>query len=427
MKPLLFATFFIAIQSSYAQELNIGDPIPSREIRIDNYSEESINLSELKGKFIILDFWDHGCISCLQSFRKMDSLQKLFADKVQIILINNESSDSTTKFFSKRKKLKIPQLPRISGDSLLSELFPHHYVPYHIWIDTTGIIRFKADGSMATVENIEAFMKGTLAGASYVYKEIRKQSLFDSAYLKNLEQYSYLSHWIPDIRLVSSIKKGFIQRTFNCVSIVDLYKAAYNNSYASLDNIFNRPGRVVLEVNDSIKYIRPKNGVGLTKWLESYSYNYQILIPERKTSEMFKIMLSDLDRYFELKVSVERRNISSLVLVRTSEFNKLRTKGSETKKNFTWADERTTHFDLDRGFTNYDYTLFKKEFRNYVEFISGKPFVDATGFNEKIDISFPGSALDSHDLSQIRKQLKKFDLALVEANWPLDVLIIREK
>lgn len=427
MKSLFFATLFIAIQPLYAQELNIGDQIPSREIRIDNYFKGSINLTGLSGKFIILDFWDHGCISCLQSFRKLDSLQKRFADKIQIILVNKESSDSTLKFFLKRKKLKMPQLPRISGDSLLSELFPHFYVPYQIWIDTSGTIRYKADGSMATAENIKAFMKGTLTGDSYTYKELRKQSLFDSAYSSSLEQYSFLSHWIPNIRLVGSVRKGFILRTYNCVSVVDLYRAAYNKSYALFDTVFNRPGKVMLEVKDSIKYLRPKNGIGLTKWLENYSYNYQILIPERKASEIFEIMQSELKRYFGLSVRVEQRMISSLVLVRTSELNKVQSKGSHTKKNFTWADERTTHFDVIRGFTNYDYAVFKKEFRNYVEFISGKPFVDATGFYGKIDISFSGAALDSLDLSQVRMELRKYDLSLVEANWPMEVLVIEEK
>lgn len=427
MKLFPFAVFFIAIQSLHSQELIIGDPIPSREIKADNYIEERIDLSKLKGKLVILDFWDHGCISCLQSFRKMDSLQKRFSSTIQIVLVNNESSDSTTKFFTKRKQLKIPQLPRISGDSVLSKLFPHHYVPYTIWIDTAGIIRFKADGSMATAENIEAFMKGTLTGDSYVYNEVRKQSLFDSAYSANLEQYSYLSHCVADVRLLNPTKKGFIQRTYNCVSVIDLYKAAYNNIYASLDTIFSRPGKVILEVKDSSKYIRPKNGVGLTKWIINYSYNYQILLPESKSSELFRFMQSDLDRYFGLHASIEKRNVVSLVLIRTSDSDKVLSKKSEPKKNFTWADERTTRFDPIRGFTNQDFAVFRKEFRNYIEFVGKKPFVDATGFNQKIDIMFSGMALDSLDLSLVRKELRMYDLDLVEMNWPMDVLVIKEK
>lgn len=427
MKLLLLVMSFITIQSLYAQELNVGNQIQARKIKVDNYLEDSINLADLKGKFIMLDFWDHGCISCLQSFSKMDSLQKQFADKIQIILVNKESSDATRNFFAKRKKLKKPNLPIISGDSVLAEQFPHHYVPYHIWIDSSGIIRFKAQSSIATAENIASFLAGDLAGDQYEYKRERKYSLFDSAYLKNLEQYSYLSHWIPGIRLLNSAKKGYIQRTYNCASVVDLYRAAYNNSYATLDTVFSRPGKVVLEIKDSIKYVRPKNGVGLTNWLENHSYNYQLLLPQSKAREIFKIMQTDLERYFGLGASVEKRNVSSLVLVRTSEINKLRSKGAETKKNFTWADERTTKFGAIRGFINQDFAVFKKEFRNYIEFISGKPFVDATGFNEKIDISFSGPVLDSLDLSLVRKELRKYDLDLVEMNWPMDVLVLKEK
>ena len=64
-----------------------------------NYHRSKLSLGDFAGKYIILDFWNQGCVPCIAAFPEIDSLQKHFKDKLQIILVNKESKESTIAFF----------------------------------------------------------------------------------------------------------------------------------------------------------------------------------------------------------------------------------------------------------------------------------------------------------------------------------------
>ena len=69
--------------------LKVGDCVPDYKlINLINYSSKTANLSDLKGKLVILDFWNSHCISCIESWPNLLRLQKEFDESLQIILIN---------------------------------------------------------------------------------------------------------------------------------------------------------------------------------------------------------------------------------------------------------------------------------------------------------------------------------------------------
>src|SRR5258705_3241888 len=117
LKLELFVLFFsFYTPHCLSQELTIGDVCP--DVRLVNYANnkiKSFTLSDFKSKLIIIDFWGTGCTSCIKAFPKIDSLQKKFQDKIQFILVNKESADSTRGFFLKRKKIKDPDVPMVMG------------------------------------------------------------------------------------------------------------------------------------------------------------------------------------------------------------------------------------------------------------------------------------------------------------------------
>ena len=90
-KIALLFTCLLQIYFSKAQCLNIGDPVPDLKLEVSNYFKNNLSFSELKGKLVILDFWSHICVNCIKSFPLIDSLQKQFAGRIQIILVNQES------------------------------------------------------------------------------------------------------------------------------------------------------------------------------------------------------------------------------------------------------------------------------------------------------------------------------------------------
>ena len=125
-KTIYTAVLFLFLSPLQAQQpalksITIGDTVPDITItHVYNYHDSTIKLSGLKGKLVILDFWATWCSGCVQELPKLDSLQKEFANKMQILLINQEGSktkaDDETRikaFFSKWKEKYNSVLPQL--------------------------------------------------------------------------------------------------------------------------------------------------------------------------------------------------------------------------------------------------------------------------------------------------------------------------
>ena len=123
-----------------APELSIGDKVPDLEFSMVNYPSSTAKLSDFRGKLVILDFWATWCTSCINRFPKMDSLQKLFGDKLQVILVNTkhtrDSREKVEGFFAKWKT-RYPDfdLPSAVMDTIASLFFRHQFIPHYVWID----------------------------------------------------------------------------------------------------------------------------------------------------------------------------------------------------------------------------------------------------------------------------------------------------
>src|SRR5690606_37218937 len=91
----LLSTSFDLLQ---AQPLKKGEKIPELPIESETYQGVRFDQHSLT----ILDFWSHNCSACIASFPKLNQLQETLGDSVQIVLVNDESTDSTERMFALR-------------------------------------------------------------------------------------------------------------------------------------------------------------------------------------------------------------------------------------------------------------------------------------------------------------------------------------
>src|ERR1700733_364619 len=105
IKSALIGLFIICFLNLSAQNnvgrLTVGDKCPDVALALVNYSNPKVNLSDFKGKYIILDFWATWCAPCVSSFPKMDSLQKKFNDKLVILPVTDEKKEVVEGFMKK--------------------------------------------------------------------------------------------------------------------------------------------------------------------------------------------------------------------------------------------------------------------------------------------------------------------------------------
>jgi thiol-disulfide isomerase/thioredoxin len=146
--------------------LSIGDSVSDITItNVYNYPASTIRLTDLKGKLVILDFWSTWCSACIQSFPKMEGLQKEFGGKLQIILVNTYKGDSlqrVTSLFEKRKVItgESMDLPYSLLQSSLLEYFPYKFVPHYVWINKEGKVIAITSASEISPKNIQQVIDG---------------------------------------------------------------------------------------------------------------------------------------------------------------------------------------------------------------------------------------------------------------------------
>lgn len=156
--------FFPLLSNSQLKPLAIGDAVPDILLtNIINYKTTSAKLADFNDQLLILDFWASWCTTCLKGFPKLNTLQRQFNDRVQLLLVNSTSAgDSAGKAaaFYKKQNNKAGSsytVPSIVGDTMLDKLFPHTAIPHCVWIHRGKLIAITYAEEL-TPENIHAIL-----------------------------------------------------------------------------------------------------------------------------------------------------------------------------------------------------------------------------------------------------------------------------
>jgi thiol-disulfide isomerase/thioredoxin len=373
-----------------------------------------------------LDFWSIHCGGCIASFARLDSLQKKFADKMQLLFVNEESKQETSEFFARRRKLCLPHAPFVTTDSLLNGMFPHQGVPYSVWIDTSGRVIYTTQGYNTADWSVSKYLAGDKPGVTAVAPKKYVPSFIGEEWKKSMTYYSYITHVIPGILLEANEDiPGYLQLSDRYTSAVQLLKEAYAEQ--SKYN-FDRPGRLELRIKNLFPYVRPDlSDSNYNFWLQNYCYNYHLFWPEEKKDEFYKVMQSDLEKYFGLHGEVVQKTVNCLTLVRTTKEDKLKTKGGTPFINFYVVSDEMVYPGRVRRVVNQPFEVFAGRLETLAEYIYKKPFVDQTNYKGNIDFEIDGRLWDSITLPQLKQYLRKYGLDLIEKPCLLPVLVISEK
>lgn len=162
----LFCFCFSAKAQNYHEPttLKIGDKMPDALLtNIMNSHYKSARLSDFKGKLILLDFWDVWCGSCISGFPKLDSLQRAFPDKLQVLLVNQDNSQKQIKLLIDRLNSWSPRrlnLPIVYQDTLIALFFKFRSIPACAWIGPDGRLIAFTEKDQVTADNIQKIING---------------------------------------------------------------------------------------------------------------------------------------------------------------------------------------------------------------------------------------------------------------------------
>lgn len=147
----------LTVEKKEIQPFTVGDRIPDLPVKnIINYEDCAVSLSSFGNKIIILDFWNIHCTSCIRMFPLEDSLQAMFPNDVQFVLITRDSKEQVSRFLSKYNSThkKPLALPVMVDDSAYISLFRFIYIPHYVWIAPNGTILAQSADCFINAENI---------------------------------------------------------------------------------------------------------------------------------------------------------------------------------------------------------------------------------------------------------------------------------
>ncbi|HMR83921.1 MAG TPA: TlpA disulfide reductase family protein [Niabella sp.] len=135
----VFLCMYANAQQATIKPLKINDRLPDIEItNILNYNTPTATISSLQrhNKLLLLDFWFTSCAPCIKQIPKLDSLQQLFKDRLQILMVTFEPDSLVKKFVSKWEQQhdKTLTIPIATADTILQQYFNQASRPNYAWI-----------------------------------------------------------------------------------------------------------------------------------------------------------------------------------------------------------------------------------------------------------------------------------------------------
>ncbi|MBS1533113.1 MAG: redoxin family protein [Bacteroidetes bacterium] len=401
-------------------ELRIGDKMPDLALtNVLNSSNTPMQLSSLThGRTLIIDFFATWCGSCLTELPKLEAYQNKYGDKLQILVVSNESKSTVAGFLKRRPDLA--GLPFVFGDNALGQLFPHRELPHEVWIDKSGIVKEITTAENITDQNLKEFFDGTLQRLK-VKKDILDYNedvpLFKDGNGTDGDSFisrSVLTKGIDGINSFSKIDLDANRQLTRFIVMNNIPLRLFYDAYSRLQFGSLNFNRVVIDPADSAEILNSYHLKGSAKAPFLVTYEY---IPPKPESfdEAFGNIFNDLNRYFDISGTVEKRSVPCWVLVLKDKTKLKPASNSEQKV-----------YGRNGAFHNVALKYFVNALQWYYQM---EPVVDETGYVDPVymDIQIAADLNHYPDISSIRQKLAGYGLDLVKENRSVNVLVIKKK
>jgi thiol-disulfide isomerase/thioredoxin len=445
---VLFVLLLITGVNVFAQkqtDILIGEKVPDISFtHLVNHTTKTAKLSDFAGKLVIIDFWNTGCSPCIKAFPKLDSMQKKFGNKIQIIAVAPENESVISDFVDRMKNIRHINLsfPFEAANKQLASVFKHIYVPHEVWIGPDGIVKATTDGEYVTAENInkalngkaaELFMKTDRESRQFDWnRPLEIKRLGEMLYINDqAEQDTGLSHISVFTKYIDNLPgttalPGILPRAAVLNgSLLSLYALAYG--LQTEDQTINKK-HILFEGIDSDLYMFPTDNFQVENWKKKHTYCYEVNIPSFYSlypkgitkamkallvKEMGEIMQKDLSRFFGYQAAFEKRKEKCLVLSVT-DTSKLFTRGEKSK-------EIVSPGYLGISFINKPLNSVFNSLEYYLQHLI---LLNETTYMKNVDIELNTKLTDWRAVAKI---LETYGLSLKEEERWMDMLIVSNK
>lgn len=417
----------VSIQGGFGQTTNssiypeTGKPCPAFFLRnIKYFAKKEATNTDFKGKWLVLDFWNKACGACIESFPKVNAMQKEFADSVQYMLVGIQDKENQIQPMYTRFREKENLRMSCAFDSTLAKKWDIYAGPFIIVIDPNGVVQ--AITTNFHSNEMRSFLNGARPHLNKAYRvhedepdtliKVDKKKPFlinnnggnDTAFLFR----SLLSHYDSKQRVlipedIDSIDMNGQHSRFLTMG-ANLYGLLCYAYYGLRKPDTSSHFTPILKMRDSASFINNKN-------LFCYSLDIPATISSKQ--RMQQIMQHDLENYFGFSAKIEERKYPVLRLIASEKAKEaIKTKGGKQKMSFVIPK-------VDWIGTNIPFAFFKHLLDNF----NHSDIVDETGITGNIDIEINCVLVNTDDL---KKGLQKLGFDLIPGERTRKVLVISD-
>lgn len=385
--------------------IQTGQPVTGIKLtNLMNSDKQSVSLTELKGKIIILEFWATWCGPCIPAIGHLDELKKKFPDQLEVIAISDETEARIQRFIkNKPSSIWFSTDP----DHSLQKYFPFHAIPHSVIIDQSG----KLVANTSPMEITENVIKTILNEQKISVKEKKDVTGgFDMTkdYFPRppgFNEYSFevqppIPGGFPITRRITGTSEWSGRRITmlnNPVSII--YRIAFNKTSAT--TVYEGVAQAEFDHRT-------------TKDL----YCIDVIVPKGRESELYSYMQQQLLKLnLKYKCRVEKRQ-TGCVVITSADPSKLEPFRSAVTNNESAKQPtiiRATSYER----KNVPLDDLFLHFENYG--IIKQPVINETGINGNFDLTFQ---FDAENPDSFKNELAKLGLKAEKKEREVEVLVI---
>lgn len=401
------------------KNLQVGDKVPDIVIaKIINDKVRTARIADFKNQLLILDFWDTYCGSCIEALPKLHAMQRKFGDRIKILAVTYQKEKLVVDFFKKNRFLKGLKLACAVEDNILQAYFKHKIISHEVWIHN-GVVRAITSPEYVNEKNIETILKGgpidwPVKNDSYDFDPKRRMfSLNESnLYAKSnkFQEFSGITGYRAGINYTRGIAfdddtlKHDYRISFYNKSIIDAYKALLFQSDTVKRDFILTPGRLILQVKDSSKYVY-NSELGLKDaWDRENMFCYEMLSTQPlKKTDRIKRVIRDLNIKLGLNVRWEKRTVNCIIVYKANPAINSDTVSipKEPAMKIIFSAIPLIGFDMSQQYP---------------------PALDETGYKGYIYLLPTNGEKDA-----LRRQLQRYGFDYKEENREIEVMVISEQ
>lgn len=391
MKKILLSILLFA-NSSFAQIKNGEAVIDIGFKPILNAPVKNIQLNQLKGKVILIEFWATWCGACLSAMPHLKKLQEQYPKDIQVITVTDETPQRTQLYLKSRPS---NLWFAIDTGRKVSSLFPHQLIPHTVVISPEGKLIANTNPESVTAAVIDRILKKKEVHLPEKKDKLIGHEQLMKTYFSVSDTMKSSFNMLPEIKGAAGMSTIhlndpiFSERRLTAmnVSLKRLYMIAYGN----FD--YNR-------VVDQ----RPKETV-------EPLYCLDLVVPDKK--DLLNTLKRELLKRFDLQANLEQheKEVSILTISDSLKFARIPRNTSGKRTYYS------RHGEIDQEYiTMVDFADFLENFG-----LDNTIVIDETHNTAKLDIKFSFQPENPDSLIQV---LKDMGLSLKKERRKVDFLVI---